>query len=202
MRALVIDLGIGNSVAVRNWLVRNNVRVEIIADTQSYSDWSENLLVIPGACNSGTLAMYLKESGFASSIKNHVEKGGRVLGICAGLHCLFEEIEEESTFGLGLLEGSVKKMTVSNNGWKNTKIKVNREIAQLSKSRFKSINGRMFFNHGYRVECSSEIVAGYVEHANEMLPNLVVKNGIIGIQGHPEKSQGFGGKIAQLIGIG
>ena len=64
MKISVLDLGIGNSVAVKNWLINASLDVTLIKTAVEYIEIQPNMLVVPGACNSGSMALLLKETGF------------------------------------------------------------------------------------------------------------------------------------------
>ena len=70
-----------------------------------------DLIILPGTKNTISDLMYLKETGLAEAIQQHVRRGGRVLGICGGYQILGEEVhdtlgmegEPRRERGLGLL---------------------------------------------------------------------------------------------------
>lgn len=196
----IINVEMANINAVENWLRRNNIRADILTSADSRLG-SDDLVIIPGACHSGRLANRLRKTGFSKLISDHSKSGGYVMGICAGMHVLFDEIEEGNTMGLQLLSGSVKSLGISNNGWHDVKITRTSDFDEWPKTRKRKIDSRIYMNHGYFAMCDPQIVRNSIDLCNVSIPNIIVKDRIIGVQGHPEKSQGFGREILSLLGI-
>jgi len=201
MMTVIIDLEIGNAIAVENWFSRNQIKVKRIKRSEDYVVNDTKIIVIPGACNSGALAELIRVKGFKSVIINHIENGGYILGICAGMHCLFSEIEEGQSSGLNILDGCVEKMHSSNNDWAKIVIDRSDKMDSLPKTRLKSITGRMYFNHSYYVKCNEKLICNSISVNGLSVPNLVIQSRVIGIQAHPEKSQVTGNRLLKILGF-
>lgn len=70
-----------------------------------------DIIIIPGSKSTISDLAYLKEAGYADEISNHVEKGGRLIGICGGYQMLGKSISDPFKVesggeleGLGLLD--------------------------------------------------------------------------------------------------
>ena len=66
----------------------------------------------------------LKLKGFYSFLKNKENfAGSELIGICIGMHILFENSEEGNQLGLNLLNGKIKKSDIDQKiphmGWNN-----------------------------------------------------------------------------------
>jgi glutamine amidotransferase len=69
-------------------------------------------LVLPGVGSFGAAMAWLRSSGVAEALKAAVEDGAALLGICVGHQVLFQSSEEAPGIdGLGILEGTVRKLT-------------------------------------------------------------------------------------------
>ena len=197
----IIDSGIGNIASVKNWFLREKIMTRSLNGEEQVID-PKGLIVIPGACHSGALALALKEKKLDKTIINHVAQGGLLLGICAGMHVLFEHIHEGDVGGLCLLNGEVIPLEKINTGWKNLSIVRGNSYTAWPKSKKKKAVGRIYLNHGYKVLCDADVIQNKVQSIDGYVPNIVVQNNVIGIQGHPEKSQDFGREFVRLLGVG
>lgn len=108
------------------------------------------------------------------------------IGICLGMQLLFEDSEEGHVKGLGLLKGSIRRIQtehpVPHLGWNTLK------------SDSESLNGRdVYFVHSYQLTESPDIIAS--ADYGTVIPAVVQKDNITGIQFHPEKSGEIGLKI-------
>lgn len=162
-------------------------------------------IVLPGVGAFADAMNTMEELGQARAIKDAVSRGVPFLGICLGLHLMFERGEEhaegdELTLGLGLLPGVVCRIPrtdgagatykVPHVGWNSVDFK--REDCPL----FEGIpSGEFFyFTHSYiaPVDCAETV--GTTEHS-VVFPSAVWKDNIYGVQFHPEKSSDIGAKL-------
>ena len=73
-------------------------------------------LVIPGVGSFHKMMKFLKENELDTSIIDGANNDLKILGICLGMHLLFESSNEfGTTKGLNLLKGNVKKIRTVNN---------------------------------------------------------------------------------------
>ena len=137
----------------------------------------------------------LQESGLVDFIKNKVlEEKAPILGICLGMQLLGRKSEEGSLPGLGLipfdnirfrLEDS--NLRVPHMGWDIVEFKQSNPL-------LKNLQGtqRYYFVHSYHALCDSKdnilMTCDYVYE----FAAAVVKDNIMGVQFHPEKSHDFG----------
>jgi len=64
---------------------------------------SPDLLILPGTKATIADLLYLKKRGFIQEIKNYVQAGGRIMGICGGYQMLGELIEDPEAVESGVL---------------------------------------------------------------------------------------------------
>lgn len=194
---VILDYGMGNTASILNMLQKIGGSACISMDKAVIEAASGIILPGVGAFDNGM--QKLKASGVLDIIekKVHLEKKP-FLGVCLGMHLLFEQSEEGSEHGLGWLAGTVKRfdfsaladnkrLKVPHMGW-NT---VNpREHSAL----FKGLeeNNRFYFVHSYHVECTnSSNSLATTTHGYELV-SAIQKDNILGVQFHPEKSHRFG----------
>lgn len=190
MNIEILDLGINNIQSVVNSLqasVNFEIHIEIMKEAKSVS--SSSLLILPGLGHFQAGMENLRARGFEGMIQKHVEEGGKLAGICLGMQLLFEVSEEApGCDGLGLIEGRVAKLPpierVPNIGWNSTKL-IGRQSA------FQSLDseGDFYFVHSYYcIPKKPENVLACTAFGNQQIVSGVIKQNIIGIQFHPEKS--------------
>lgn len=189
----IIDYGAGNLFSVRKAIEYFDVDVAI-------SDNSEDILnaeglILPGVGAFGWGMKLLEEKRLCEPIREAVDKGVPLLGVCLGLQLLFEESEESpEVSGLGLIRGRVKRLPndlpLPHIGWNQVKIiKETRIFKGISQNSF------FYFVHSYYGEPSDrDSVCGITEYGIEF-PSVICKENIFAVQFHPEKSSSEGLKI-------
>ncbi|MDQ3414047.1 MAG: imidazole glycerol phosphate synthase subunit HisH [Verrucomicrobiota bacterium] len=152
-------------------------------------------LVLPGVGAFGTCMSALSSRGFDRLVRERVNEGTPLLGVCVGMQMLFEESEEFGrTPGLGLLRGKVRRfvgdLPVPHVGW--NWIHQTREHPLLN-----GIDDDSFFYFVHSYYCEAEepkVVLGQTDYIHDYASVIAEKN-IAGVQFHPEKSQGVGLKL-------
>ena len=201
----VVDLGIGNIQSIKNWIERANIKVKLVSKPEKIDS---EIIVLPGVGSAGPFMKKLRHSNFDKLIKNHFKQGKRIIGICLGFQVLTKFSEEDGgTKCMGLLNARVERLheSLTHNAWekfylRNTKMNSQKFNSKYSNHRKKIINGRVFYNHEYGVinEDKKSFSIPISENFSEF-SGLIVKDKIIGIQFHPEKSQNTGLEIAKMI---
>lgn len=201
----IVDLGSGNILAIKNWIEKSNVSARSV---QNVNELQSEVLVLPGVGSAGCYMEKLRESAFQTSILNHVRDGGRLIGICLGFQLMSSFSEEDGGVeGLGLIEAEVKRLSnkKSHNGWESLllrkdNMKKQTFNAQEKLSRKTVLKGRVFYNHEYGV-INKDTKAFTVPVSSEFnqYAGLFVKDRIIGMQFHPEKSQLTGLELISMI---
>ncbi|MEE4601334.1 MAG: imidazole glycerol phosphate synthase subunit HisH, partial [Desulfobacteraceae bacterium] len=120
----LLDYGAGNVRSVVNAIESLG---ETVRPVQSPEDiLSAERLIFPGVGAFGSMMEILHARGYVSPLKAYLHSGRPFLGICLGMHALFEESEEAlGTPGLGIMKGRVKRFTtdlaVPHIGWNGIK---------------------------------------------------------------------------------
>lgn len=198
MKACVLDLGFGNVSAVEAWLRAGGFSVTRSSDARWNHNW---LVVIPGVGNAGFALDMIMERGIHKAILEHVNNGGKILGICVGMQIFFQYLAEGRRPGLSVFPGDVlQNKGGANTGWRDVEFKKDSmpHFWQRGFGRKKNISGRAFFNHNYSlraVNCKheSELVS-----VDGVVPYWVSEDYFL-LQFHPEKSQVFGLNLITLI---
>ena len=119
---VIIDYGMGNLKNVYNALKYLNIPSKISNEISEIK--ASDKLILPGV-GAFNKAMYnLNDMGLTDVIKDKVNKGTPLLGICLGMQMIFEKgYENGECDGLGFIDGQVKilepkeKVKIPHIGW-------------------------------------------------------------------------------------
>ena len=143
---------------------------------------------------------FLKDNKLDTSIIDGAKNDLRILGICLGMHLLFESSNEfGTTKGLSLLKGSVKKIRVANNeknqvpnlGYHKIYKKLKRnEYSPYDKFEKKSF----YFAHSFSVNNFDEKDNEFytIDFETKKILALLKNGSMTGCQFHPELSGKIG----------
>ena len=191
----LIDYGMGNLHSVEQAFRRLNQGVKIIKSPIDLNSCSA--LILPGVGSFDPAMDNLSKTGLIPHIKQWVEEGKPLLGICLGLQLLFESSDEGSHKGLALLKGHVKKLPnkeherIPHMGW--SKLKKQQPCPLFNE---KEIPYWMYFVHSYSAITSNEKeLAATVPFGDLNITAIVWKERLGACQFHPEKSGKAGQKM-------
>ncbi|MCH5209717.1 MAG: imidazole glycerol phosphate synthase subunit HisH [Oscillospiraceae bacterium] len=190
----IIDYGAGNLHSVKNALDFLGAQCIITGDRDEILNADK--VILPGVGAFGDAMKSLEDNGLSETVKQAIDSGKPFLGICLGLHLLFEESEESpGAKGLGVFKGKVVKipdrgLKIPHMGWNSI------TLAKSSKI-FNNIGEApyVYFVHSYYIQPSDkEIVSAYTEYGQSL--SIAVENdNVFATQFHPEKSGEVGMKI-------
>jgi len=196
----IIDYGVGNLRSVEKAFAVTGCDA-IISSDESFLRRAERL-VLPGVGAFAACMKALQERGFDRLVKERVNEGTPLLGVCVGMQLLFEESEEfGATPGLGLLQGSVRRfdedLVVPHVGW-------NRIHQKRRHVLFEGIDDGAFcyFVHSYYCKPGDQsVIVGETEYGRRYA-SVVARGNVCGVQFHPEKSQAIGLRMLRNFGTG
>lgn len=187
MTVALVDYGAGNLTSVIKALRAVGADVHLVGAASELAE--TRAIVVPGVGNfAATLSL---GSTWQVAIRDAVARGVPLLGICLGLQWLFEgSSEAPAAPGLALqpghcfrLEGNVK---VPHVGWNTL------ELAGRASRLFAGVpsGSSAYFTHSYAAPLVPDTIATTV-HA-QPFSAAVERDGIFGVQFHPEKSGATG----------
>jgi len=186
----IIDYGVGNLRSVEKAFAAMGCKAVVSDDEEVLR--AARRLVLPGVGAFGACMKALSERGFDRLVRERVEQGTPLLGVCVGMQLLFEESEEfGATAGLGLLRGRVRRfsddLVVPHVGWNRIgQVRNHFLFAQVADQ------SHFYFVHSYYCDpLDKAIVAGETQYGVNYA-SVVAKDNICGVQFHPEKSQDAG----------
>lgn len=185
MMVAIIDYGAGNLHSVKNAL--DFIGAESIITNDRETILSADHVILPGVGSFGDAMECLKSSGLTDTVKEAANGSKPFLGICLGLHLLFESSEESPAVGgLGIFSGKVKKipdcgLKIPHMGWNNIELTKNSRILPND-------NSFMYFVHSYYIEPKDEtLISSHTEYGAKLAVSIE-KGNIFAVQFHPEKS--------------
>lgn len=205
MKVDIVDVGIGNIRSIKNWVEKCNVEARCI---RCIDDLQSDMLILPGVGSAGPYMSRLRNNAFDSAIVEHVQRGGRLIGICLGFQIMTSFSEEDGGIeGLSLIDAEVKRLDdrASHNAWEPIAFRKDQmngqSFSSLAKlSRKTTLDGRIFYNHEYGViNNDPQAFTIPVSLKLHQYAGMFVKDKIIGIQFHPEKSQLTGLELISMI---
>jgi imidazole glycerol phosphate synthase glutamine amidotransferase subunit len=194
MKVTLLDYGAGNVTSVERALQRlgaSSTRAstpETIAGTEA--------LLLPGVGHFATLIRALNERALRQPLLQAINRGVPFLGICLGLHALYQSSAEAPRLaGLELLPGQVRALPAGvklpHMGWNQLGMKrTSRLLANISADAY------FYFAHSYAI-VDSDGGSGCVAtctHGAEFVAVLEREN-IFAVQFHPEKSSAAGAQV-------
>ena len=157
-------------------------------------------LILPGVGAFGDAMQELGQRNLIAVIKDSVQEGRALLGICLGLQVLFDKSEEAPEVpGLGLIPGEVRrfktKLKVPHMGW--NRIKMQQPCPLLDSI---SNESYFYFVHSYYVKPNdNEVIVALTDYDGDFV-SMIQRGNLFATQFHPEKSQQWGLKILRNFG--
>lgn len=189
----IINYGLGNLGSIQNMLKVIGEKSIISSNPEELDKCDRYILPGVGAFDAGMKK--LNESGLTEYIKEKANKEKKpILGICLGMQLLGRKSEEGTLPGLGLIPFDNIRfrlddtdLKVPHMGWDIVEFKQDNPLL----SGFEGTQ-RYYFVHSYHALCDSkENVLMTCDYGYEFAAS-VVKDNIMGVQFHPEKSHDFG----------
>lgn len=190
---VIVDYGMGNLQSIRRAFEECGANVVISNDPKSIKCASR--IVLPGVGAFADAMNNLNIQGWTVFLKQAVETGVPLLGICLGMQLLADRgTEGGETNGLGFISGEVIKfklnihnLRIPHVGWND--IKIEKEHALFSGI---SNGTDYYFVHSYHfVPQNIENILATTSYGPDFV-SVVLKDNVIGVQFHPEKSQSAG----------
>lgn len=180
----IIDYGAGNLLSLTRAIetVGGTPRIVEVASEIGEVD----AIILPGVGAAGSAMEALHERGFDQVLRARKRP---LLGVCLGMQLFFGHHEESDCDGLGLVRGTVKRMTpttdakIPHMGW-------NRVTWDEPMPLFEGVESGapFYFVHSYAcIPESDEIHTAWTDHAGPVCAAMTGQQ-IWGVQFHPEKS--------------
>jgi glutamine amidotransferase len=185
---ILIDSPVANTANIARALRTAGADLDVTNDRDAIARASK--LVLPGVGSFAAAMRWLLENRIDSAIREAVDGGASLLGICVGHQLLFDlSYEMGTTRGLGLISGDVRKfegrLPVPQIGW-------NRVSARGPL--FEGVeNGVFYFVNSYAASNAEDEIAR-ADYGGPFTA-AVQRGRVFGVQFHPEKSSSAGLRV-------
>lgn len=198
---VIVDYGVGNLFSLKCSFGAIGEQVQVTSDPDSID--SAEKIILPGVGAFQDAAEKLRKSGLDLVLKEQVQKGKPLLGICLGMQLLFEKSYEYGEHeGLGFLPGVIRPIAdvvpqdlkIPHMGWNALRFRGEKHplFAGVREGEY------VYFVHSYYAsDCDASVIADTEYGAP--LTAAVAKGNVMGCQFHPEKSGDVGLRILKAF---
>lgn len=186
----IVDYGMGNLRSVEKAFEHVGASVRVCSEPERMKDATS--LVLPGVGAFPEAMRRIRERRIDAFIAERVEAGAALLGICLGMHLLFESSSEHGgDTGLGLLSGRVEALQapglkLPHIGWSPLRLEGSSPIVDGIAE-----GEPVYFVHSLAPQPRSTELIASSEHG-ERFAAIVASGRVFGTQFHPEKSSAAG----------
>lgn len=193
----IANYGSGNIGAITNLLHLSNLKYKL-AETPNDLKGAEHIL-LPGVGAFDPTMNLFNRTGLADALRERVDSGAALMGICVGMHVLAGSSEEGEAQGLGFIPGNVRRFDesiidvgskVPHMGWNS----IEPLIPDHPILKDVDLQTGFYFLHSYYFDTLTENTLAVCDHGKNFAC-ITMKQRVIGIQFHPEKSHSNGLQI-------
>ncbi|MUK89796.1 imidazole glycerol phosphate synthase subunit HisH [Ornithinibacillus sp. L9] len=194
----IIDYGAGNIKSLQFALTKLGYESYLTTDQGEIRN--SNAIILPGVGAFEDAMTALHKADLVEVIKDEANNEKPLLGICLGMQLLYETSNEDGlSNGLGLLNGHIERINncvkVPHMGWNTLSLHRDSTITyQLPSEAY------VYFVHSYFATNINESELISSTNYGGLIPAIVRKNNIIGMQFHPEKSGSTGLQLLKNFG--
>jgi imidazole glycerol-phosphate synthase subunit HisH len=181
MRIALFDYGAGNLHSLGKALAESGHAISVESDPRRAIE--ADLLVLPGVGAFQPAAARLAPA--LGEVRGAIEGGLPTIGICLGMQLLFDESDEGSGRGLGVIPGRVERIRsprIPHIGWNSIEAIPGSSLASTPLD-------VAYFAHSYVCRPRDErVVTAWTTEGDDRFPSAVRVGSTTGVQFHPEKS--------------
>ncbi len=198
MAVAILDYNAGNVTSVAHAVRRLGFDAEITFDHETIR--SADHVIFPGVGAAATCMAVVRERGLDVALREAVDAGKPVFGICVGMQLLFDHSEEDGGVDcIGLLPGRVRRfelddptLKVPHMGWNPVSFAEGEPIASELAT---ATDTACYFVHSYYCDPDPSVeVIATTDHGHPFCVG-VRKDNLVALQCHPEKSGPVGMSI-------
>lgn len=186
----VIDYKAGNLRSVQRALEKIEVDCCITSDVEVIRN--ADRVIFPGVGAAGAAMKGLKNSPLGDVLKECIQNGKPVLGICLGTQIIMDSSEEDGGVDcLGIIKGATvrfefedTRVTVPQMGWNQVDFSQDHPV-------FKGISPgtNFYFVHSYYPSpLDPNVVLSTTDYAGRVFTSSITMGNLVATQFHPEKS--------------
>lgn len=189
---MILDYGAGNVPSVERAFRHLGAVTRVSCSAEELQN--ARALVLPGVGHFAALARALHEHDLARPILDALARGVPFLGICLGMHALYEGSgEAPGVHGLGVFRGIVEalpgQVKLPHMGWNQLQARrPSRLLDGVPREAF------FYFAHSYAAHASGSETVASCQYGAEWAA-VVEQGNVSGVQFHPEKSGATGARV-------
>jgi imidazole glycerol-phosphate synthase subunit HisH len=181
MRIEIFNYGAGNLFSIQAALQKEGAKTSLTKDGKGIE--KADAIVLPGVGSFNQAAKMLP----MRRIRDAVDSGKPLLGVCLGLQLFFSKSEEGNGRGLSLFPGEVRKFRASGVkvpqiGWNTLTVRKGSELTEGLED-----EPWVYYVNSYYPSTEGKWVVATTKYGVEF-PALVSQKNVYGAQFHPEKS--------------
>lgn len=195
---IIIDYGLGNLGSMLNMTKKISENVIVSSDHDIIAKADKLILPGVGSFDSG-MRNLIERNMIPLLNKKILEEKVPILGVCLGMQLLGIRSEEGKLPGLGWLDAETIRFKFQD---ENADLKIphmgwNQLTVRQSHPLFSGLedNNRFYFVHSYHFVCTKPDNILATTSYGVGFTSAVVKDNIMGVQFHPEKSHKFGMRL-------
>lgn len=193
---IIVDFGVGNLRSVERKCRFLGYDASVTSDIETIN--RARKIILPGVGHFASAMQNLENMGIIPILhKKVIIEETPILGICLGMQLFTNYSEEGNTNGFGWIDAQTVLFKQSNARYKVPHIGWNSLRANKENTILKNISSQdlFYFVHSYYVQCNkSDDILATTNYINDFV-SVFVKDHIIGVQFHPEKSHDCGNNI-------
>ena len=191
----VVDYGASNVQSVLRALRAVGAEAVLSADPAVVR--GAERVVVPGVGHFAPAMRALNDTGLGDAVRESVKAGTPTLGICLGLQLFLEASEEApGVSGLGLLRGGVMRfrtsLPVPHVGWARVERTERGRTQPVLAGAFANPEAYFYHVHSFHPDAAASGAALGEAEYGAVFPTILGCDNVLGVQFHPEKSQGAG----------
>lgn len=197
-KVAIIDYGLCNLFSVIH--ACNHVGLDTVVTDDYDAIMTADAAILPGVGAFGEAMAHIHKKSLSVAISDFIASGKPFLGVCLGLHLLFDNSEEFGNHkGLGIIPGIVKKLPAHSGkvpqiNWNTIEISESHKSCRLVMNL--KDNEFMYFVHSFYVEPNDpNDILTYTTYGNFKYCSSIRRGNVMACQFHPEKSGEEGLKI-------
>ncbi len=190
MTLVIVDVGCGNIGSLRMAFERLGIAATISGDAAVIE--AADRVVLPGVGAAGFAMDQIRARGLTDVLRRLRQP---VLGVCLGMHLMFESSEEGDVETLGVLAGRVRRLSaapdrpVPHMGW--SRLTVSDTSSGVTSGDY------VYFAHSFAADDGPATVA--TADYGRAIPALVRSGNWLGTQFHPERSGAAGARVLEAF---
>ena len=190
MTLVIVDVGCGNIGSLRMAFERLGIAATISGDAAVIE--AADRVVLPGVGAAGFAMDQIRARGLTDVLRGLRQP---VLGVCLGMHLMFESSEEGDVETLGVLAGRVRRLSaapdrpVPHMGW--SRLTVSDTSSGVTSGDY------VYFAHSFAADDGPATVA--TADYGRAIPALVRSGNWLGTQFHPERSGAAGARVLEAF---